>query len=387
MIVPKKRNFIKIEIGEHNMMIYDNTLREGLQNPNVFLNVNQKLRILQQQIKTGIKNIEIGFIAIDERERNELQYLINQDLPANLFCLSRLMIEDVDACLKIGCKNITLFVPSSDELINLRIKKDISQIESMIKQVVSYANNKGMYVRFSCEDATRTPVDRLIKFYTIAEDNGARVVSVPDTCGILTPTLTAKLIKELRDNLKCKISMHCHNDLGLATANALSGAEAGADEIQATINGVGERIGNSDLSEIIIIFRKYFQDECKIDLIEMKKLYNLFSSETALPIRSEKPIMGSHQFTHESGLHVRAVIENSHCYEAFPPKWLGEEHKILYGKMSGLANVEYFLTKNSIEMNQKQKMQLLNIIKRRGYEEKRCLSDEDLLEIINLTNN
>lgn len=363
------------------MNIYDNTLREGLQNPMIFLDINQKMKILEAQINAGIKNIEIGFVAVDDREKEDIRILLEHKKKANLYCLSRLMKSDIEECAQLNCENITIFVPSSDDMIKLKIKKTISEIEKEIVTLVGYASDLGLNVRFSCEDATNTPVKRLIKFYTLAEQCGAKTISVPDTNGISTPFSSFKLISTLRSNISCRISMHCHNDLGLATANALAGVEAGADEVQTTINGIGERMGNTDLSEILIILKKYYNYELEVNSQNLRMLYTVFSEVTGMPIRDDKPIMGENQFTHESGLHVRAILQGK-GYESFPPEWIDGKHKILYGALSGMANIEYFCNKHSIQLSNESKTKLLEKIKYHSRTEKRYICEYEILNMI-----
>lgn len=363
------------------MKIYDNTLREGLQNQNLFLDTSQKLKILNAQIKAGIKDIEVGFVAVGDSEKEDISILLEKKKEAKLYCLSRLMQSDVDECIKLGCENITIFVPSSDELIKLKINKSVSEIEKMIRDVLKYAEYSGLNIRFSCEDATNTPIDRLIKFYNIAEKCGAKTVSVPDTSGIGNPFTIYKLIFELRKNVSCGISMHCHNDLGLATANAMAGIEAGADEVQATILGVGDRMGNTDLSEILVILKKFYNCETNVKIENLRELYNVFSKVSGMHIRDDKPIMGRNQFVHESGLHVRAISQGR-GYEAFPAKWVGEEHKILYGALSGVANIELLCTKNNIELDLDSKKDLLRKIKEKSTNEKRYLDENEIIKMI-----
>lgn len=363
------------------MKIYDNTLREGLQNKLVCLNCRDKIDILKKQIEIGIRNIEIGFVAVSGEERNDIETLLKQSQDADLFCLARLKKADINWCYELGCKNVTIFVPSSDELIRLKMNKRISEIERDICNIVQYAIELGLKVRFSCEGATNTPIKRLISFYNLAEKYGAHTISVPDTYGIGRPSSIYSLITKLKRNTGCNISMHCHNDLGLATANALAGAEAGASEIQTTIYGVGERMGNTDLSEIIVIMKKYFDDNCGVDLKKLKELYHLFSQITKIKIRADKPIIGENQFVHESGLHARAVVQGS-GYEAFPPTWIGEEHRIIYGEQSGLANIEYFCKKYSIKLNGNEKKNVLQKVKEISRQNKRSLRDDEMISII-----
>lgn len=363
------------------MNIYDNTLREGSQNADIYMDLDQKIKILDAQILAGIRIIEVGFIAVGEKERDDIKNLILRGRGSELYCLSRLKKEDIDDCVRVGCKNITMFVPSSDGLLKNKIKKNVNEVKKDISEAVRYAKSYGMKVRFSCEGATETPINRLIDFYRTAIEAGAHTVSVPDTSGVMIPSEMYKLIKKLKSEVAGKISMHCHNDLGVATANAIAGVEAGADEIQTSVLGLGERVGNSDLLEILIILKKYFDSDCGLNLIKIRILYESVATILGIDIDKNKPIIGENQFVHESGLHVRAVAQGI-GYEAFPPQWIGRKHVVVYGAQSGTANVEFFVDKNHISKNKIDISEVVNELKECANRLKRNLTDDEMRQLI-----
>ena len=363
------------------MKFYDNTLREGCQSALVCMSSSQRLNVLDSQIEAGIQQIEIGFIAAGQNEEKTIKYSLQRKKYAKLYCLARLLKDDINKCLDLGCENVTIFVPSSDNLLKTKLNKNITEIENDIAYLVHYANQNGLSVRFSCEDATRTPLKRLLKFYSLAIKSGAHTISVPDTFGIATPQSYGKLIKFLSKNLKCNISAHCHNDLGLALANSLSCYENNGNEIQTTIYGLGDRVGNTDLIQVIIALKRFYNEESIKTISKIKTLYDKFSNITGFIPPINFPIISENQFSHESGLHVKALINNN-PYEAFPPKWIDAEHKVLYGELSGKANIEYFCKKNCISLNSLEITEVLKCIKTFSSEKKRYLSEYEVNEII-----
>lgn len=366
------------------MKIYDNTLREGSQSSLINLSDSQKLSILDAQIEAGIEQIEIGFIAAGVLEEKSIKKLLARKTNSKLYVLARLLKEDIDKCIGIGCQNVTIFVPSSDYLIKTKFEKakqDINQIEENIASVISYAANKGLSVRFSCEDATRTEKERLLRFYSIAVKNGAHTISVPDTFGISNPYSYGKLIKYLTSNLSCTVSSHCHNDLGLALANSLSCFENGGTEIQTTIYGIGDRVGNADLIQTLVSLKKFYDSEPLKSILAIKKLYEKFNLITGFKTPVNFPILSENQFQHESGLHVRALLNNE-PYEAFPSDWIGVKHSVLYGQLSGKANIEYICQNNNICLDQNEIDAVLTNVKSLSSNKRRNLTEEEVIKII-----
>lgn len=356
---------IKITGGRSlNIQIYDNSLRDGEQSVSVAYTTEEKKQIAKKLCEVGIKKFEAGFIAVSEYERKTIEEILTLNLPAQVFCLARLTKKDVDLAIEIGVQNITLFTCSSDALIKYKIKKEIDEIKSDIYNVVTYAKQKGMYVRFSCEGATETPIERLIEFYNIACECGADYISVPDTSGVAIPSVFKKTIYTLKENIPIPMSVHCHNDLGLATANSLAAIDAGADEIQTTVNGMGERAGNASLEEILAILYIYY-DVKNFNLKEMCKLSELVEKMSGVGIPDHKPIVGKNAFCHESGLHVNALLAaKTGVYEPFPPEILGKTHSVAFGKHSGKGNIEYLANKMNISLCQEAVSEILSEVKK-----------------------
>lgn len=345
------------------MQLYDNTLREGEQSIGISFNKEEKLDIVKALIDIGIKNIEVGFIAVSEYEQESIKNILSHDFNANLFSLSRMLQSDIDLAHKCGLKNITVFTSSSDLLMKYKLKKSEDQVNEEIKQTISYCKEKGMYVRFSCEDATQTPVERLIRFYNTAYEYGADYASVPDTCGVATPNSMYRLIKDLKANVRIPVSVHTHNDFGLAVGNSVMGYLAGADELQATVNGFGERAGNCSLIEIIMILKQLYSVDLGIKLDKLVSLSRLVEKYSNQDLPNNYPVTGKYVFSYQSGLHVALLKHDKKCYTPFPPEMIGRKHEIIFGKQAGKSNIELLCDEMRIELSESEMIHVLDQVK------------------------
>lgn len=347
-----------------NVRVLDNTLRDGEQTPGVVFSRRDKLDIIRSLWLCGVKDAEIGFPANSESERESIRAILNEDLPMRLTGLCRLNKMDIDYASECGLKYITLFLPGSKIYIEKNLKISLSNISDAIKKIVAYAIHKKINVKFSCENASRMQLEDLIKYYDAALQNGASIISFPDTAGVMTPTAMYKCISILRQELKCEISAHCHDDLGLATANTLAAAEAGAIELQTCVNSLGERAGNASFQEVVLALITQYDCDLKINLSNLKSLSDLVYERSGLKSSFNSPIFGKNVFRHESAIHATSVLRGENLYEPFPPAIIGRAHEIVLGKHSGIASIEYYLEHIlKIKLNRDQIKQLLNEVK------------------------
>lgn len=347
-----------------DIRIFDNTLRDGEQTPGVVFSECDKLDIIRSICSCGVKDAEIGFPANSESERKSIKAILDESLPLHLTGLCRLSKTDIDYASDCGLSHITLFLPGSKIYIEKNLKISLSNIIDSIKEMVNYAIKKKINVKFSCENASRMQLEDLIKYYDAALQNGVSIISFPDTSGVMTPTAMYKCISILRQELKCEISAHCHNDLGLATANTLAAAEAGAIELQTCVNGLGERAGNASFEEVVLALTTQYDCDLKINLSNLKDLSNLVYERSNLKSSFNKPIFGEHVFRHESAIHATAILRGENLYEPFPPNIIGRAHEIILGKHSGMASVEYYLENIlKIKLERSQIKKLLNKVK------------------------
>ena len=245
---------------------------------------------------------------------------------------------------------------------------------------VEYAKDHGLTVEFSAEDATRTERDFLFEVFTEVVSAGADFIDVPDTVGILTPVLTREIITDIKNNFTAPISVHFHNDFGLATANTLTAIECGANQAHVTINGLGERTGNCSLEELVMTLKSAYGIDLGLDTTRLYSLSNLVGRLTGIKMPVNKPIVGDNAFAHESGIHVHGILNNSSTYEPISPEMVGHSRRIVLGKHTGANAVKSKLMENHIDLNDDQFQKVFDEIKSLG-DSGKCVTDDDLIAI------
>lgn len=363
--------------------LYDNTLREGEQTIGIAFSTEDKVRIAEQLVKTGIRHFEVGFAVVSEGERDAIRAIVDKDLGASLYSLSRLRKEDVDHVIDAGLDRIAIFAPSSDSMIEARMHGSVKSIERGTSTVVEYAKSKGLFVRFGCEDATRSPIERLIRLFTLARDAGADYMGLADTAGVIMPDRFCNILQTLKREIGIPISIHCHNDLGLAVANSVIAARCGADEIQVTVNGLGERAGNAIMDELVMAMKVGYGIDLGVDLAEMANLSRMVTDITGLEVAFNKPIMGKHAFMHESGIHVHGLMrEDLETYQPFDPELVGRKHRVAFGKHSGRSNVRFLCRELGVSLDPESEKEIVNRIKKLALNGPPAVPREDVAAMI-----
>ncbi|MEM2213642.1 MAG: homocitrate synthase family protein [Candidatus Nezhaarchaeales archaeon] len=361
-------------------ILYDTTLRDGEQTPGVSLTVEDKVKIALLLEDCGIREVEAGFPAISSDEEEAVRSVSKAVSESKVLCLCRALKSDVDLALSCDVDGVIVFAPSSDIHLKWKLKMSAEDVLGCALEVIEYAKSHGIFVQFTCEDATRTPLKRLLRFYRAAIDRGADRIGVADTVGCITPIGMRLLIGELSKYLNKPIAVHCHNDFGLATANTLAAYEAGATALSVSVNGLGERCGNAALEEVALALYCLYGVELDLDFKKLIKLSDKVAEITGLKPWPLKPVVGSHAFTHESGIHVAAVFENPFTYEPYSPRLLGIDRSIKFGKHSGTKAIIRALKNFGIELSVEEARKVLEEVKRlervRG-----CLDLDDVKEI------
>jgi len=357
----------KEETMGEKIWIFDTTLRDGEQSPGFSMNVEEKLRMAAQLAKLGVDVIEAGFPISSEGDFEAVK-AVSQTIKGPVICgLCRLLRIDIDraweALRYAQLARIHVLGCGSD--IHLEYKLRTSR-EQMIKdsiEAVKYARTLCDDVEFSPEDATRADVDFLCQLLEAVIEAGATTVNIPDTVGYITPGEFGALIRTIRERVsnihRARISVHCHNDLGLGVANMLAAVENGARQVEGTINGIGERAGNAALEEIIMALKvrsNYYSHHTDIVTEEIYKTSRLLGSITGIHVQPNKAIVGDNAFAHEAGIHQHGVLSNPITYEIMTPQSIGLPHnRIVLGKHSGrhafakrLEDLGYELTKEEI---------------------------------------
>lgn len=346
-----------------NIKILDTTLRDGEQTPGVSLTSNEKLRIAYKLDEIGVDFIEAGSAITSQGERDSIKLITKQNFNAEILSFSRPLTVDIDYCLDCDVDAINLVVPTSDLHIKAKLNTTHDKLLDLSNNAIDYCKDHGLIVELSAEDASRSDLDFLKLVYTNAIDHNVDRICVCDTVGILTPDSSFDLFNSLKD-FKIPISCHCHNDFGLAVANTLSAIKGGASEIHTTINGIGERAGNTSFEECVVsIDRLLPQFSTNIHINEIYDMSKLVARLTGIYIQPNKAIVGENAFAHESGIHSDGIIKNSQTYEPMTPELVGRKRKFIIGKHMGSHGLNNKLKELGLEVNQTQLQQISDNIK------------------------
>ena len=361
--------------------VFDTTLRDGEQTPGVSLTPESKLRIAQHLDELGVDVIEAGFAAVSEGEMEAVALVARQGLKAEICSASRGVRGDIEAAAKSGADSVHLIIPTSDLHIEWKLKKTREQVLKITDDCVRYAKSHGLIVELSAEDATRSDVDFLKKVFKTGIDAGADRVVACDTVGVLTPESSYKLFADLRKSLRVPIlSVHCHNDFGMAVANSIAALRAGASQFHATINGLGERAGNASLEEIVIGLKSLYKLELDIKTPLLYSISQLVSRLTGVYVQPNKAIVGENAFAHESGIHTQGLLANPLTYESISPELVGGTRRISAGKHSGTHGMRDALEKFGLNPTEEQFKEIFSRIKSVG-DKGKTIMDADVLAI------
>ncbi|MCS7108630.1 MAG: 2-isopropylmalate synthase [Sulfolobales archaeon] len=348
--------------------ILDTTLRDGEQTPGIALKPEDKLRIALALEELGVDSIEAGFPITSKGEFLAVKMIANEVRDAEVIALARSSKEDVNRVLDSGADAVHLFIATSD--IHMKYKLSMNHEEVIEKAVesVDYAKSHGLIVEFSAEDSTRSRREFLVKVFQEVVNAGADRIDIADTVGVMTPQSMAELVRYVRNGVKGNyvLSVHCHNDFGMAVANSVTAVESGADQVHVTVLGVGERAGNAALEEVAaaLTFLLGFRTNLRLELISSTAA--LVSELFDLSIQPNKPIVGINAFSHESGIHVHGILGNPLTYEPIDPSAIGMKRRIVLGKHSGKHAVAYMLKQLGLETNEEIVDEVLRRIKDLG---------------------
>ena len=334
-------------MSQERVTVFDTTLRDGEQSPGCSMNLPEKVRMAVKLQELGVDIIEAGFPIASEGDFVAVQAVAAECRNVTVAALCRTADQDVaraaDALSGAAHPRIHTFVATSDIHLEHKLKKTRSEVIEMTRAAVQQARTYVDEVEFSAEDATRSDVDYLCDVLDVAVDAGASILNIPDTVGYTTPGEFISLISTVKERVvrdrDVVISVHCHNDLGLAVANTLAALGAGARQVECTINGIGERAGNASLEEIVMAMRvraDRLPFETGINTSELYPASQLLSSIVGFEVQPNKAIVGRNAFAHEAGIHQHGVINNPLCYEIMTPESVGvPANSLVLGKHSG----------------------------------------------------
>lgn len=366
--------------AKKKIRIFDTTLRDGEQTPGVTVSPNQKVEIAMKLDELGVDTIEAGFPVVSPGEVEAIKRIIKQGLKAEVCGLARTTQNDIDVALKSDLKYIHTFIATSDIHLQYKLKMTREQVLEKAIFAVEYAKKHGLVVEFSAEDATRSDLQFLTKIFKSVAQAGADRIDIPDTVGYSTPQYMSKLVSEVAEVTGLPVSVHCHNDFGLAVANSIAGFQAGATCAHVTINGLGERAGNAALEELVMACQCLYKIPHNILTEQLYDVSKFVSSAMGIIVQPNKAIIGENAFGHESGIHTHGIINNPLTYEPISPELVGRKRWMQAGKHAGAHGIKAILTEFGITASD---LQLKEIVEKQKLiaDSGKSITTSDLLSI------
>lgn len=381
---------------ENQIKIFDTTLRDGEQSPGFSMNRDEKLRLALQLERLQADVIEAGFPIASEGDFETVREIGKHIKKSTVAALSRTTTQDIEraaSALEFAAKpRIHTFIATSDIHLKYKLKKSREDVLESAVKAVEYAHSLCSEVEFSAEDASRSDPEFLYEVFTAVIDAGASVINVPDTVGYALPWEYGELIKGIRENVSniddAVISVHCHNDLGLAVANSLMAVQNGAQQIECTINGIGERAGNASLEEIVMAIATRENNIGKMTRIVSEEIYptsRLLTEITGKGVQPNKAIVGENAFAHEAGIHQHGVLNNPMTYEIMTPESVGlTGNRIVLGKHSGRFALNRKLEELGFSLNREELNRVYTNFTRMA-DRKKVVGDNELLMLVDET--
>lgn len=373
--------------------IFDTTLRDGEQSAGINLNVDEKLMVARQLARLNVDVIEAGFAIASPGDFAGIQAIAREIRGVTVCSLARAVKGDIERAWEAlrDAENplIHTFIATSDIHMKYKLKKDPDQVVAMAVEAVKYARSLCPNVEFSAEDATRSDWDFLCRIFGEVIKAGATIINIPDTVGYAIPSEFGRMIRYIKEHTpgidKVLVSVHCHNDLGMAVSNSIAAVENGADQVECTINGLGERAGNAALEEIAMAIKTrsdHMQAETRIHTEQIYRSSVLVSTLTGKPVQHNKAIVGANAFAHESGIHQDGILKNRMTYEIMTPESIGlSQSQLVLGKHSGrhavknrLEEMGYNLSEAEIEKTYQRFIELAD--------KKKEVTDSDLEALV-----
>ena len=360
--------------------MFDTTLRDGEQTPGVTITPDQKVQIAIKLDELGVDAIEAGFPIVSHGEMEAIRTIANQGLKAEVCGLARAVESDIDAAIKCDLNYVHTFIATSDIHMQYKLKMSPQQVLSRAVKAVEYCKKHGLQVEFSAEDATRSDRAFLIKVFKAVTEAGADRLDIPDTVGYRTPEYMAQIVKDVKEATGIPISVHCHNDFGLAVANAIAGINAGAACAHVTINGLGERAGNASLEEFVMALQCLYNKKHGINSRLIYETSKFVSNTMGIIVQPNKAIIGENAFGHESGIHTHGVINNPLTYEPIAPEIVGRKRWLQAGKHAGAHGIRAMLEEFGINPTEEQLREIVE--KQKNIADRgRAITTSELLSI------
>lgn len=370
------------DLVSKSIRIGDTTLRDGEQTAGVVFSAKEKIAIARALDAMGVHELECGIPAMGVEERASIRALVDLGLSARLITWNRALIPDIEASLACGIGAVDISLSVSDLMIENKLNKSREWVKEQLKHALGFAKSRGLYVCVGGEDASRADLNFLIELMTIAADLGADRFRFCDTLGILDPfTMREKLAALSAAVPELDIEVHTHNDLGLATANALAGVKGGACYISTTVNGLGERAGNAALEEVVMALKVACGIDVGIDTRKLSAVSRLVGKASNRDVPEWKAVVGERVFSHESGLHTDGVLKNPSNYEGFPPEAVGLTRHIVAGKHSGTNGIVESYRQIGVRVTREEAQALMATVRNTAQRLKRPLGTQELMSL------
>jgi len=370
-------NFISKDI-----IIDDTTLRDGEQTAGVVFSRSEKLSIARMLDSMGIPELECGIPAMGKTERDSIKALVDLGLNARLITWNRATIHDIKASLECGVSAVDISLSVSDIMIECKLRKSREWVKEQLKTSLGFAKEHGLYVSVGGEDASRADINFLIELMKVSRDLGGDRFRFCDTLGILDPFTLFEKVTTLRQAVpELDIEVHTHNDLGMATANAIAGIRAGARFVNTTVNGLGERAGNAALEEVVMGLKLACGIDLGIDTHRFCEISRFVGKASRRPVPTWKAVVGEKVFSHESGLHADGVIKNPLTYEGFDPAEVGLRRHLVLGKHSGASGLVERYNELGITISRDDALCMMERVRSVAQKVKRPLNDGELRQL------
>jgi methanogen homocitrate synthase len=363
------------------IVIYDTTLRDGEQMVGVRFTPKQKLEIARRLADIGVHQIEAGFPAVSDEERSAIKAIVDAKLGSKILVLSRLVKEDIDVAADTGADLIMLFIATSDLHLKHKLNMTRDQVKRKLAESLDHVKERGIKFSFTPEDATRSDWGFMEELFKMAEKAGASRIGIADTTGSATPEAVGLLIRKIKGISKLPVSVHLHNDFGLALAGALAGIREGATHINSSVAGLGERAGNIPLEQLVASLQVLYDMDLGIDMAGLTELSRVVAKYAKVQLSPHTPLIGNNAFSHESGIHVAAVLNEPSTYEPISPECVGNTRRICFGKHSGRTAVRRKLEEKGLDNDEELVERVFKKIKAMG-EANGAVSEEEFWVIV-----
>ena len=367
---------------EQRVLLCDTTLRDGEQAPGVAFGLPEKEMIARALSDAGIDELEVGVPAMGGAEIKAISQLVALHLPVRLITWNRAVLSDLQASYLTGVEGVAISIPTSDQQIKNKLRKDRAWVLDQMGQCILNAKKEVGYIVLGLEDASRANFSFLAEILAEAQKLGVDRVRFADTLGILDPLKVFFTLQELVKISKIPLEFHAHNDLGMATANALAAVQAGFKAVSVTVGGLGERAGNASLEEVAVGLKYSLGESVRLDLKRLNPICLLVCLAADRKIPRARPIIGKDVFTHTSSIHIDGIQKDFANYQTFPPESVGRQHSTSFGKYSGRKTILRLLEAKGIEINQETVDELLIKILQQTQQLKRPLEEEDIMGIV-----